>query len=45
MDAKQGCLIEMCDEPPGGDEQLHLTTEQEGAMEISLQALSDTFNL
>lgn len=44
LDTDQGCLIKMCDEPPGGDEQLVTTTEEEGVAEISLQVLSSTFN-
>lgn len=44
MDAEHGCLIEMCEEPPDVEEMLNLTAETEGATEISLHALSGSFN-
>lgn len=40
MNTYQGCLVEMCEEPPDKE----CPIEEVGATEISLQALSGTFN-
>lgn len=44
MDMEQGCLIEMCKEPPDNSGKDDTMAIEEGTTKISLHALSDTFN-
>lgn len=44
MDIEQGCLIELCGEPPDEESSGDGPIGEEGATEISLHALSRTFN-
>lgn len=44
LDVELGGLVEMCEEPSDQEENVELITLDEGETEISLQALSGTFN-